>query len=196
MRFSVIMPAHNASNRIHLPLQSIRKQHFKDYEIIVVCDACNDVTKDIAKYYGAKTKSINAHSDGVARTTGIEMAQGEWLLFIDDDDWFLHEYVFSQIDQKLKEVECDVLAFSFVAKNWGYKKPTDNKGIKGADEHWTAVWTKAWRREFVKDVKFPALPRGSDVHFTFDVWAKQPRVYDWDMPLYYYNVYEKTGGAR
>lgn len=196
MRFSIIIPAHNEASRIKFALESVHKQHFKDYELIVICDACTDVTEDIAKYYGAKTKSINAHSDGVARSTGLDMATGEWIIFLDADDWFLHEYVFSQIDQKLKEVECDVLAFSFVAKNWGYKKPTDNKGIKDADEHWTAVWTKAWRREFVKDVKFPALPRGSDVHFTFDVWAKQPRVYDWDMPLYYYNVYEKTGGAR
>lgn len=191
MRFSVIIPAHNAAGRIETMLKSIRAQHFTDYEIIVVCDACDDVTEDIAKYYGARTKSINAHSDGVARTTGIEMAQGDWLLFGDDDDWWLHEYAFTQIDQKLKEVECDVLCFSFVAKNWGYQVPRGFKGVDGADEHWTAVWTKAWRREFVKDVKFPPLPRGSDVHFTFDVWAKKPRVCDWDCPLYYYNIRQK-----
>ena len=195
-RFSVIMPAHNAANRMQMPLDSIKSQHFKDYELIVVCDACTDVSEQVAKYYGAKTKSINAHSDGVARSTGLDMATGEWIIYIDDDDRFLHEYVFSQIDQRLKEIECDVLCFSFVAKNWGYKKPTDNKGITGADEHWTAVWTKVWRREFIGDTRFQALPSGSDVHFTFDIWAKKPRVYDWDMPCYYYNVYEKTGGVR
>lgn len=195
-RFSVIMPAHNAANRMQMPLDSIKSQHFKDYELIVVCDACTDVTEDIAKYYGTKTKCINAHSDGVARSTGLDMATGEWIIFVDDDDRFLHEYVFSQIDQKLKEIECDVLCFSFVAKNWGYKKPTDNKGVTGTDEHWTAVWTKVWRREFIGDTRFQALPRGSDVHFTFDIWAKKPRVYDWDCPMYYYNVYEKTGGVR
>ena len=59
-RFSVIMPAHNAANRMQMPLDSIKSQHFKDYELIVVCDACTDVTEDIAKYYGAKTKCINA----------------------------------------------------------------------------------------------------------------------------------------
>lgn len=191
-RFSVIMPAHNAANRIRMPLESIRKQKFSDYELIVVCDACDDNTEKIAKEYGAITKCINAHSDGTARSTGIWLATGEWLLFIDDDDWFLHEYVFSQIDQKLKEIECDVLCFSFVAKNWGYQVPRGFKGVTGADEHWTAVWTKAWRHDFVKDVKFPPLPRGSDVHFTFNVWAKHPRVYDWDMPIVYYNCIPKN----
>ena len=184
MRFSVIMPAHNAAFHIERALQSIKSQTFKDYELIVVCDACEDVTEDIAKYYGAKTVSINAHSDGVARTTGLEMAQGEWILYIDDDDWFLHECVFQAIDQKLREVECDVLCFSFIWKDRGIKHPHDNPLNK---EYWTAVWNKAWRREFVKDVKFPNLPRGSDVYFTKGVFDKHPRRVDWEEPLYYYN---------
>ena len=47
MRFSVIIPAHNAAGRIETMLKSIRAQHFTDYEIIVVCDACDDVTTSI-----------------------------------------------------------------------------------------------------------------------------------------------------
>ena len=195
-RFSVIMPAHNAANRIDKSLQSIRSQVFNDYELIVVCDACDDNTEEIARRYADSVTAINAHSDGEARNKGLQLATGEWILFIDDDDWFLHEYVFSQIDNKLKGLDIDVLCFSFVAKNWGYQKPRDNVNVDGADKHWTAVWTKVWRYDFVKDVRFPALPRGSDVHFTFGVWQKKPRVYDWDMPLYYYNVYEKKEGVR
>lgn len=195
-RFSVIMPAHNAANRIERALQSVRSQVFNDYELIVVCDACEDNTETIARRYADSVTTINAHSDGEARNKGLQLATGEWILFIDDDDWFLHEYVFSQIDNKLKEIDVDVLCFSFVAKNWGYIKPRDNVNVDGADKHWTAVWTKVWRYDFVKDVRFPALPRGSDVHFTFRVWQKKPRVYDWDCPMYYYNVYEKTGGVR
>lgn len=188
MRFSVIIPAHNEAGRIEMMLKSIKAQHFTDYEIIVVCDACDDVTEDIAKHYGARTKSINAHSDGVARTTGIEMAQGDWLLFADADDWWLHEYTFTQIDQKLKEKECDVLCFSFIWKDRGLMKPHDNPLNK---EYWTAVWNKAWRREFCKDVKFPNMPRYSDVWFTKGVFDKKPRRVDWDEPLYYYNYNKK-----
>ena len=188
MRFSVIIPAHNASNRIDMMLQSIKNQTFHDYEVIVICDACDDNTEEIARQYGARTARIYARSDGVARNTGIEMAQGEWLLFSDDDDWWYEPRAFEMIDTKLKEKECDVLCFSFIWKNRGLMKPHDNPLNK---EYWTAVWNKAWRREFCKDVKFPNMPRFSDVYFTKGVFDKKPRRVDWDEPLYYYNYKKK-----
>lgn len=49
MRFSIIIPAHEAENRIRVALDSIKQQTFKDYELIVVCDACTDRTEEIAK---------------------------------------------------------------------------------------------------------------------------------------------------
>ena len=190
MRFSVIMPAHNAAKYIAKGLSSIDQQTYMDYELIVVCDACDDNTEEIAKYYGAKTAVIDAHSDGAARNKGIEMATGEYIIFIDDDDWFLHECVFQQINDKLNELknQIDVLCFSFIWKNRGYMRPKDNYG-RG---YWTAVWTKVWRREFVKDVKFPHTPRFSDVTFTNGVLAKHPRLVEWDVPLYYYNFKQKV----
>lgn len=190
MRFSVVMPAHNAAKYIAKGLSSIDQQTYMDYELIVVCDACDDNTEEIAKYYGAKTAVIDAHSDGAARNKGIEMATGEYIIFIDDDDWFLHECVFQQINDKLNELknQIDVLCFSFIWKNRGYMRPKDNYG-RG---YWTAVWTKVWRREFVKDVKFPHTPRFSDVTFTNGVLAKHPRIVEWDVPLYYYNFKQKV----
>lgn len=190
MRFSVIIPAHNEANKIKIGLESVCKQTFKDYELIVVCDACTDNTEEIAKQYGARTACINAHSDGAARNKGIEMSQGEYLIFADADDWFLHECVFQQINDRLNALknQVDVLCFSFIWKDRGYMKPKDNYGIG----YWTAVWTKVWRREFVKDVKFPHTPRFSDVAFTNGVLAKHPRLVEWDCPLYYYNYKQKV----
>jgi len=191
MRFSVIIPAHNEAGKIVDMLESIRKQTYKDYELIVVCDACTDLTEKIAvNGYNAKTYNIDAHSDGAARNKGIEMATGEYLIFADADDWFLHECVFQQINDQLNELknQIDVLCFSFMWKDRGYMKPKDNYG-RG---YWTAVWTKVWRREFVKDVKFPHTPRFSDVVFTNEVLAKKPRIIEWDCPLYYYNFKQKV----
>ena len=190
MRFSVIIPAHNEAHIIKKMLESICNQTFKDYELIVICDACDDKTEEIAKSYGAKTSQINAHSDGAARNKGIEMAQGEYILFADADDWWLHEIAFKQVNDKLNELknQVDVLCFSFIWKDRNYMRPKDNYG-RG---YWTAVWNKCWRREFVKDVKFPHTPRFSDVTFTNGVLAKHPRLVEWDMPLYYYNFKQKV----
>ena len=55
MRFSVIIPAHNAAGHIRKALDSVRSQTFRDYELIVVCDSCTDDTQEIAEEYGART---------------------------------------------------------------------------------------------------------------------------------------------
>ena len=183
------MPAHNAAKRIRMGLDSVKQQTFKDYELIVVCDSCTDNTEAIAKQYGAITACIDEHSDGAARNKGLELAQGEYILFMDDDDRWLHECAFAEIDKMLKSLHnIDVLCFSFIWKDRGVMKPRDNYG-KG---YWTAVWNKCWRREFVKDVKFPHTPRFSDVTFTNEVLAKNPVLYESDMPLYYYNFKQKV----
>lgn len=182
-KFSIIIPAYNAENHIRKALDSIKSQTFKDYELIVVCDSCNDRTEEIAKEYGAITDSVGFHQDGYTRNRGIDMATGEWILFMDDDDWWLHEFVLEQLDGKLKEhSDIDVLCFSFIFKGWKYASPKGNNG-----DHWIATWNKCWRREFVGDSRFSFKHSISDRDFHKSVMRKHPRIYDWDMPMYYYN---------
>ena len=101
MRFSVIIPAYNASGHIRKALYSIKAQTFTDYELIVVCDSCTDDTEQIAKEYGARTEAVSFHADGMTRNRGIELARGDYVLFMDDDDWWLHEYVLQQLSEKI-----------------------------------------------------------------------------------------------
>ena len=54
MMFSIIIPAHNAAEYIRKGLDSIKSQSYKDYELIVVCDACTDNTEAIAREYTDK----------------------------------------------------------------------------------------------------------------------------------------------
>lgn len=183
MRFSIIIPAYNSEEHIRKALESIKSQTFKDYELIVVCDSCTDRTEEIAKEYGAVTERVEFHQDGYTRNRGIDIAQGEWLLFMDDDDWWLHEFVLEQLDEKLKELpHPDVLCFSFIFKGWKYASPLGNSG-----KHWIATWNKCWRRDFVGDSRFSDKHSISDMDFDKAVMGKNPRVFDWDMPMYYYN---------
>lgn len=182
MRFSIIIPAYNAEKHIRKALDSIKQQTFKDYELIVVCDSCDDNTEDIAKEYGAKTFKVSYHCDGPTRNKGIEEAKGEYLLFMDDDDWWLHEYVLQQIDEKLRETGADILCFSFIFKHWMYAKP-----LRDDRDHWIAVWNKCWRRSCIGDCRFPNVRSKSDVTFHALMFSKHLKVVDWDMPMYYYN---------
>ena len=183
MRFSIIIPAYNAENHIRKALDSIKQQTFTDYELIVVCDQCEDNTEKIAKEYGAVTIPVFHGNDGLSRSTGIDNARGEYILFMDDDDWWLHEFVLQQLDEKLKEhSNIDILCFSFIFKGWKYATPL---GCGGS--HWPAVWNKCWRREFIGDTRFPRSFANSDLSFHLDMFHKKPRYIDWDMPMYYYN---------
>ena len=184
--FSVIVPAHNSSEYIRKCLKSVKSQVFTSYELIVVCDACTDNTYDIAQAYADKTIRTEYGMDGMARNAGIDAAEGKWILFLDDDDWWIHEYVLTEIYKVCVSYgkRIDMITFDFIWKGIGYTfvKP-DRMNI--------AVWSKAFRREFIGSTRFPAIRFTSDQPFMDRLIAKRPRVFRLDRLMYYYNYMRK-----
>ena len=164
MRFSIIIPAHNAADRIAKPLRIIKNQLFEksEYETIVICDSCKDLTEGVAMAYGARWKQVEYHRDGLTRNEGIDMAQGEYLLFLDDDDWWLSDMTLAIVDQMLKEAgEPDILACAFIWRHYGYAEARMQNGY-----FWPNVWSKVWKRSFVGDTRFSDVEMESDLGFT------------------------------
>lgn len=187
MRFSIIIPAYNSEKYIVKSLDSIVSQTFNDYELIVVCDSCTDNTAELAKSYGAKVFKENFHNDGLSRSKGLDVAKGEYVLFMDDDDWWLHECVLEQLDKKLRMLgSVDVLAFSFIIKDVGYAQP-----LRAGNKLWIAVWNKCWRRECIGNTRFPNVYSCSDQYFHEAMMKKPLKIQTWDMPMYYYNYLRK-----
>ena len=182
--FSVIVPAHNSAGYLGRGLRTIRDQSFTDYELIVVADACDDRTAKVANFYTDKIIETNYGMDGLARNAGIDAAEGYWLIFMDDDDWFLHEFVFEQLHDAAVNTDVDMLVFDFIWKGRGYYR---NAGGKTN----IAVWSKCWRRSFVGDTRFPAIPFTSDEPFMQEIIAKKPRALFMGVPMYYYNYMRK-----
>lgn len=183
-RFSIIIPAYNSAGYIKKALDSVKQQTYTDYELIVVCDSCKDDTYDIAKEYTDRVYKVDYGNDGLARSKGLDVAIGQWVLFIDDDDWWLHEYVLWQLNDKLNEipVDTDVLCFSFIFKGKQYANTRDKCG-----NYWIAVWNKCWKRVTIGNTRFPNVPRSSDQYFHKEMFKKNLKIYEWDMPMYYYN---------
>lgn len=181
-KFSIIIPAHNAEEHGIRAFESIKMQNFKDYECIVVCDSCTDRTEEVAKSYGFKVAPVQHGNDGLSRSTGLDLATGEWILFMDDDDWWLHEFVLEILDKRVGAFEEDILCFSFIWKGMKYADPLGNNGML-----WPAVWNKCWRREFIGNTRFPNVYSVSDWEFHKKMMKKAPKIALWDMPLYYYN---------
>ena len=182
--FSVIVPAHNSAEYIGKGLRSIKKQTFKDYELIVVCDACTDDTEQMARVYTDKIIVTEFGMDGLARNAGIDAADGYWLIFMDDDDWFLHEYVFQQLYDAAVDTDADLLVFDFIWKGRGYYR-NDGGNVN------IAVWSKCWRRGIIGNTRFPAIPFTSDEPFMNEIVEKRPRAVWMRVPMYYYNYMRK-----
>ena len=188
--FSVIIPAHNAENHIIKGLESIKTQTFSDFELIVVCDNCTDRTEDIAHAYDAATYNVSFGRDGLARDYGIAQAHGDWILFMDDDDWFLHEFVFQMIHDEIcrceNEYGIEALAFGYIFRHRGYKAPYDDELFTPRIAH---VWSKAWKRETViqAGARFGDAVFCSDTYFLRDMNMAVHNIGTMNMPMYYYN---------
>lgn len=180
MKFSIIIPAHNSAGFISRALESIAQQTYKDYELIVVCDACTDKTALMARQFTDKVYEVEYHRDGLARNVGIDAAEGEWILFMDDDDWWIHPFVLEDLNRELGDE--DVLAFGFVWHTQGYKSPRGNGG-----GYWIATWNKCWRRSSIGDTRFSDVEYWSDIDFHRGMMNKPLKIKDWDEPMYFYN---------
>ena len=90
-KFSIIIPTHNVEKYLKKCLDSVMAQTYKDYEVIVVDDGSTDNSKKIAKKY--KINLIETEFVGVseARNMAIKKATGDYLVFLDSDDWWDEE---------------------------------------------------------------------------------------------------------
>jgi len=83
MKISIIIPTYNEEEYLPYLLESIKRQDFTDYEVIVADAHSTDKTREIAKSFGAKI--VDGGLPSVGRNKGVEAAQGEFLLFLDAD---------------------------------------------------------------------------------------------------------------
>ena len=182
--FSVIVPCHNSAEFMRKGLDSIVDQDFDDYELLMVCDRCEDDSDYIAMDY-ARTNShdrimlVDYGRAGLSRNAALDVARGEWVLFMDDDDWYLPGAFQAIHDELTRQTNIDILAYGF---EWKDRGPT----LQSKNSIKTAVWNKAWRREFIGAERFPDWIHTDDLGFARKMHPKA-RFGFLPMILYYYN---------
>ena len=117
-RFSVVTACHQTAPYLPMALDSVAKQKFCDFEAICYVEESTDSSMDICREYAAhdaRFRVVSAPKSGAVSSTrnyGIEHAQGDYLVFLDGDDW-LADDMLERIAQSLKESgEVDVMAFA------------------------------------------------------------------------------------
>ncbi|MDP3385817.1 MAG: glycosyltransferase family A protein [Eubacteriales bacterium] len=116
-KISVIIPVHNGEKYLSEAIDSVLAQTLRPYEIIVVNDGSIDKTEDICKGYGDKIRYASQENKGAAsaRNTGIKLAEGEYLSFLDADDLW-SESRLSQGMEAMKKDPSIAMTFGMVAE--------------------------------------------------------------------------------
>ena len=182
--FSVIVPCHNSAEFMRNGLDSIVDQDFDDYELLIVCDRCEDDSDAIAMDYVRtdhpdRVLTVDFGRAGLSRNAALDVASGEWVLFMDDDDWYLPGAFQAIYDELTRQTNIDIMAYGF---EWKDRGPT----LQSKNSIKTAVWNKAWRREFIGAERFPDWIHTDDLGFARKMHPKA-RFGFLPMILYYYN---------
>lgn len=174
MRLSVIVPFYNVEKYIEKCVRSLFEQTYKDMEIIFVDDGGNDHSLDILnklinEYSYTECKIIHKINAGLpqARKTGVEYAAGEYIAFVDSDDWLepdFYENCMSYVENNDSILYCTGYQKSFDNGNdiiFDYIKSAQNISVDTFVElvHqrklFHTMWSKIFRRDAFDMICFP-----------------------------------------
>lgn len=201
---SVIIPAYNAEQFILRCLKSVYSQTFKNIEVIVINDGSKDKTQQILEEYkqdNPKLVLINKENGGVssARNQGIEVAQGDYITFVDADDELLPNGIQNLVDGAQNYNADMVIGQYFREKEFKFE-PIIWEGLQGVknsllDHPYTyTAWSKLYRKELFGDVYFvEGIRIHEDDLFVLMCLMKKPKVAIIDKSVYKIN--ETVGSA-
>ena len=118
MKYSLVIPVYNVEKYLSRCLDSIISQTYNNFEVICVNDGSTDSSQRILESYvkkDARIKLVNQDNRGLgeARNTGIAYATGDYIWFIDSDDWIPDPNALRKIDDKVNVDNCEVLLFDY-----------------------------------------------------------------------------------
>lgn len=171
-KISVVIPVYNTQDYLEECLKSVEKQTLKNIEIICVNDGSTDSSAEILEDHKNKDKRIKIITQenaglAQARNAGMEVAQGEYIAFLDSDDFML-PYAYQFLYDSAKKYDVDVLEFGVYTfpdgtefdrskVKYDFPKVTFRKRIENQNPFETlnlgqcTVWNKLWKNSFIKE---------------------------------------------
>lgn len=206
IKISIIIPVYNVEKYLSGCLDSIISQTFSDFEIICINDGSTDESLRVLQEYKNKDNRIKIidkqnEGSGIARNLGLSIATGEYVYFVDSDDWLEDNTVLEKIYNAAEKDVLDILIFGgyscytkcgkLIKWKGKYKLESLNrkyfKNVFGAKDikkdifkFPSTAWTKLYRREFLtgNDIKFQQIKVGQDqlIFFHSMILAKRIKV--------------------
>lgn len=207
-KVSVIIPLYNRADLITGAVDSVLRQTLDGVEILLVDDGSQDDSYAVAQALERKYPNLRAfHQDnagpGIARNLGLDHAQGEYVIFLDSDDW-IPEGAYEALYQKAKETDADVVVGQLLRKIDGSEwfNPPKIKAVFDTlsgkncakDYHLPlanpASVTRLCRRAFLDQhhIRFTSARLGEDMLFNLSLFEKAERIYTIDDIVYMYET--------
>lgn len=194
---SVIIPVYNAESYLDECIQSVLRQTYTDLEILLIDDGSTDGSGKICDQYVAQYRNIRVvhninQGPAASRRCGIEMAQGDLVMFVDSDDW-IDEKMLSIMWQELCSADADIVicAYEDVYKNGRIerhqalsKTVTDWTSfaecvyeIHGTRTVATGPWAKLYKKKLFENVDFREhITIGEDYTMLLQVLRKASKI--------------------
>lgn len=214
-RVSIIVPAYNAEKTIGRCIDSIRKQTYSDYELLVMDDGSSDGTPQILDQYAAedsRIRVVHKENSGVSdtRNQALDLAVGEFIQFLDADDWITPDATRLFVRTMEDNPTCDMVIADFyrvIGKNMAQKGDIEEEKLltreeyademmkSPADFYYGVLWNKFYRRSIIEDYQLrmdSKLDWSEDFIFNMEYVLHTDRIYVLKAPVYYY---VKTEGS-
>lgn len=200
---SVIMLTYNREGLVSRAIESVLAQTYRDFEFIIVDNGSTDRSGQIVDEYAARDSRVRVlHRErgniGAGRNTGLDAARGEYIAFIDDDDWAEPDFL-AFLYRLAEENRADVAVCGAADKIF------DEKKIMTAEEAlielmWRKKYnmafpTKLFRRELVEKLRFPEEGSYDDIALMYKLLAEAERVAYHGLPKYTFYRHEGNNSA-
>lgn len=205
---SVIVPVYGVEQYLNKCVDSIINQTYKNLEIILVNDGSLDNCGKICDEYAEKDNRVKVihkknGGQGSARNCALRVASGEYITFVDSDDWLALDIIESLYNAIIiNEADLSVCGFSSIKANevlgeyWVCKKPESFDKIQALSVYYEgkyiypAPWGKLYKRQLWEGVYFPEDVYREDEYIFYKVLEGANKVIHIGVAKYYYNVRE------
>lgn len=172
IKLSIIVPIYNVENYLKKCLDSLINQNSTNYEIILVNDGSTDKSLEICEQYEKENFNIKVYTKkngglSSARNYGLDKAKGEYISFIDSDDWISNDYVKEIYNVIDNDKSADVIAYNMIYINDGWQdgitrkiydnfESMDRKSIIKECYNPSFAWARVYKNNIIKKYKFPS----------------------------------------
>lgn len=208
---SIVVPIYNVKDYLSVCLDSIKNQTYKNIQVLLVDDGSTDGSSSVAKGYAADDERFiyirqqNAGLSG-ARNTGKASATGEYIAFIDSDDWLEPDYV-NRLTQKAMENDADIVVCGFqknsdvtaVTTFKGEEYLSKTKAMEVLGNIFTpeyllinVAWNKLYKRSIFDKVDYPVGKIHEDEYSIHHIIDKADLIVTIPDVLYHYRIREDS----